>query len=343
MDETYTKRKIMITGYGTVAKEFVKMIMEQKERYRKSYGFYAKIVGIIGSKGMIYEEDGIDLVTLLSFGKGSQALGQYAQQKQISIQAPELKGDVLIECSPTNLETGEPALSYMKAAITKNMDIISVSKGALVQALPELKKLADTNGCRIKYSGATAAALPTLDIGEYSLAGSRITGIEGILNGTSNFILTSMSEDNLSFENALRLAQERGIAEANPALDVQGYDSACKILLLANGLFHKTWTLNDISIEGIEKVSKADMQFAKINGNDIKLVASARSIDGTITLQVKPEIITADNPLMNVKGTNKGILFHTEEMGTICCIGGASHPRGAAAAAIKDMLNLYRG
>jgi len=342
MKQSYTERKIIITGYGTVAMEIVKIIKEQNKKYQDSYGFSSKIIGIIGSKGMIYEEDGLDLETLLSFGKGMQALKQYSQQKQLPLQASSIKGDVLIECSPTNLETGEPALSYITAALNESMDIISVSKGALVHALPELKQLADRNGCRIKYSGATAAALPTLDIGEYSLAGSTITGIEGILNGTSNFILTSMSDANLSFEKALELAQEKGIAEANPALDVQGYDSACKILLLANGLFHKTWTLSDVSIEGIEKVTKADMQYAKINGNDIKLVASARTINGKMSIQVKPEVIAADNPLMNVKGTNKGIVFHTEEMGTICCIGGASHPRGAAAAAVKDMLNLYR-
>ncbi|MGP7817071.1 homoserine dehydrogenase [Niallia sp. 01092] len=342
MQKKVIEKKVIITGYGTVAKELVKLLNEQANRLVNTYHAYYKIVGIIGLKGMIYEEEGIDLQVLLTYGKGSKALDQYAKRKGLSFQQPVYKGDVLIECTPTDLETGEPALSYITNALTAKMHVVSVSKGALIHALPQFKKIADTNHCEIKYSGATAAALPTLDIGEFSLAGCQITSIEGILNGTSNFILTSMSEENVSFDHALKIAQERGIVEANPDLDIKGLDSACKILLLANGLLHTQLTLKDISIEGIENVTKADIQYAKIKGNEIKLIASATVKEGEVTVKVAPVVIHPENPLIHVKGTNKGILFHTEEMGTICCLGGASHPKGAAAAALKDMINLFR-
>ncbi|WP_445488819.1 homoserine dehydrogenase [Niallia sp. 03133] len=342
MHKKVIERKIIITGYGTVAKELVKLIKEQAGRLMKDYHTSYKIIGIIGLKGMIYEEEGIDLQLLLTYDKGSEALDKYAEKKGVAFQQPVLKGDVLIECTPTNLETGEPALSYITDALTAKMHVVSVSKGALIHALPRFKKIAEANQCQIKYSGATAAALPTLDIGEFSLAGCQITGIEGILNGTSNFILSSMSEENLSFDSALKTAQEKGIAEADPALDIKGLDSACKILLLANGLLHTQLALKDISIEGIENVTKADMQYAKIKGNEIKLIASATVEGEKVTVKVAPKVIHPENPLMHVKGTNKGILFYTEEMGTICCLGGASHPKGAAAAALKDMINLFR-
>lgn len=334
--------KIIITGYGTVAKEFIELLDRKKEELIEKYHTEFKVVGIIGSIGMIYESEGLNLSALHNLPQGSLGISQYASMKDLSVEEPSLKGDMLLECTPTNLETGEPALSYMKQAIEANMDIVSVSKGALVQSLPELLAMAKAKGCQIKYSGATAAALPTLDIGEFSLAGSNIKSIQGILNGTSNFILTSMSEGNMTFEEALLQAQEKGIAENNPNLDIKGLDSACKILLLANGLFHTKLTLEDIEIEGIEKITKADMQRAKINGCEWKLIATAKKQGDKLILQVKPEILPPENPLIHVKGTNKGIMFETEEMGTICCVGGASHPKGAAAAALKDVINLIR-
>ena len=333
-------KEIIITGYGRVAKEFVELLDKKEADLIRDYQAEYKVVGIICPIGMVYEKTGLSLSLLRNLPSGSKGLSQYANIRNLPLQKPTLKGDILLECTPTNLETGEPALSYMKEALDKRMDIISLSKGALVHALPELLEIARSKQRQIKYSGATAAALPTLDIGEYSLAGSNIVSMEGILNGTSNFILTRMSEDNLTFEQALHLAQEKGIAEKNPSLDVEGLDSACKILLLANGLLHTKYTLKDISIEGIQKITKADMQMAKINGCEWKLMATAKIHKGEVFLEVKPQVIHPDHPLFHVRGTNKGMMFHTEEMGTICCIGGASHPRAAAAAAFKDMLNL---
>ncbi|PKG25650.1 homoserine dehydrogenase [Niallia nealsonii] len=332
----------MITGYGIVAKELIKLLSEKQELLIDTYKISFKVTAIVGSKGMIYEEAGLDLPKLLQYGAGSTALMRYAREQRLSLQPPIFREDMLIECSPTDVQTGGAALEYIKNALQANMNIVSVSKGALVCAMPELLKMAKEKECKIKYSGATAAALPTLDIGEFSLAGCKITKIEGILNGTSNFILTKMSEENKSFEAALQIAQESGIAEANPDLDIKGIDSACKILLLANGLLGSQLTLEDIAIQGIMEVTKRDIQHAKINGNDIKLIASASLANRDVRVEVKPKIIKSDNPLIDVKGTNKGILFYTEEMGTICCTGGASHPKGAAAAALKDMINLYR-
>ncbi|GKU83633.1 homoserine dehydrogenase [Niallia sp. NCCP-28] len=342
MKRDYAERNAMITGYGIVAKELIKLLSEKQKLLIDTYKTSFKVTAIVGSRGMVYEKAGIDLLKLLEYGTGSTALIQYAEEKGLSLQPPIFREDMLIECSPTDVETGGAALGYIKNALYANMNIVSVSKGALVCSMPELLKIAKEKACKIKYSGATAAALPTLDIGEFSLAGCKIMKIEGILNGTSNFILTKMSEENKSFEGALQIAQERGIAETNPSLDIEGIDSACKILLLANGLLGSQLTLEDIAIQGITEVTKRDIQHAKINGNDIKLIASADFANGNVRVEVKPEIIKSDNPLIEVKGTNKGVLFYTEEMGRICCTGGASHPRGAAAAALKDMINLYR-
>jgi homoserine dehydrogenase len=337
------EKKIILTGYGTVANELFKLILNRSGAIKDKYGFELVVTGIVGSKGMLYQSEGIKLKSLLEGGVGSKALILYSQNFNVPIIEPNFQGDVLIECTPTNIQDGEPGLTYLLKAIDSEMDVVSVSKGAFVHAFLDIKKMADKKGSRLKYSGATAAALPTIDIGEYSLSGCTITRIEGILNGTSNFILTSMNQNNFSFEEALQMAQEKGIAESNPALDIKGYDSGCKILLLANSLLGTNYSLKDIKINGIEHLTKKDIKAAKRRKRHIKLLARAYKDDGKVIIDVSPCELNENHHLFHVNGTNKGVLFETIEMGTICSIGGASHPRGAAAAALKDLINLYRG
>ncbi|MEH7415754.1 homoserine dehydrogenase [Neobacillus drentensis] len=336
------QKKIMIAGYGSVAREFVRLILSRSKGIKEKYQIDLLVTGIIGSKGMIYQSEGIQLQELVDFGTGSDALLLYSQHFEIPIIDPRFEGDVLIDCTPTNLENGEPGLTYYSQAIRSGMDIVSVAKGALVHSFKEIMLEAQTKGTRIKYSGATAAALPTLDIGEYSLAGTTINRIEGILNGTSNFILTSMMDDHLSFAEALQLAQQKGIAEPNPVLDVKGFDSACKLLLLSNSLLGTDYSLKDIKIRGIDEVSMEEMLNIKQKNGRLKLLATAYKKEDQVVLEVTPCEIHSHHLLFNVNGTEKGVLFETSEMGTICCTGGASNPKGAAAAALKDFINLYR-
>lgn len=331
-------KRLIIAGYGTVARELIQLILTNSDRIKEKYNIDIIVTGIVGSKGMLFQKEGINLQKLLEWGTGSKALWQYSPV----LCEPTFDQDVLIDCTPTNIENGEPGLTYILNAIDSGMDVIAVAKGALVHSFEKIKRQTEKNGTQLKFSGATAAALPTIDIGEYSLAGTTITKIEGILNGTSNFILTSMNEQQNSFEEALKIAQQKGIAEANPALDVKGFDSACKLLLLSNSLLGTNVSLKDMTICGIERLSKFEMQKARERGARIKLMARAVVENDSVVLTVEPCELTPDHPLFHVNGTNKGVLFETEEMGAICCTGGASHPRGAAAAALKDLINLYR-
>lgn len=336
------QKKVIITGYGGVAKEFCQLILEHSESLKKRYGFDIAVSGIVGSKGMLYQSNGINLEALLKNGAGSIALSKYSGTFQLPLIEPNFEADALIECTPTNIDNGEPGLTYILKAIDLEMDVVSVSKGALVHSFHKIKKATKHKGTRLKFSGATAAALPTIDIGEYSLSGCTITKIEGVLNGTSNFVLTSMYENHLSFADALKIAQEKGIAEANPRLDVGGFDSGCKLLLLSNELLGTEYSLADVSIQGIEHLTRGDIEDSISRECQLKLLVRAYKKDERVFLEVKPVELHAGHPLYHVHGTNKGILFETKEMGTICTTGGASHPRGAAAAALKDLINLYR-
>lgn len=334
---------MVMSGYGTVGKEFVRLVFEKSSYIKESYGIELILTGIIGSTMTLYNEKGLHIQELLNYDTGSYALEEYSKNYPFDKSEKAPYGHVLIESTPTNIQTGEPGRTYIETAIENNMDVVAISKGALVTAWKEIKEKAKLSNVRIRYSGATAAALPTLDIGQFSLAGCQIESIEGILNGTTNYILTKMYEEGVTFQEALQQAQQKGIAETNPSLDISGMDSACKLLLLANSLFQTEYSLDDVSIKGIENVKKQDIEAAKEQGKSLKLIGAAyRDCSGNLKLEVCPCEIEEGHPLAHVNGTEKGITFHTDTMGKVTSIGGASSPRGAAAAALKDVINLYR-
>ena len=219
----------------------------------------------------------------------------------------------------------------------------TAGKGALVAAFRRLRTLAAERGLELRFSGATAAALPTLDVGLVSLAGATIEGIQGILNGTSNYILTKMAEG-LTYESALQEAQRWGIAEPDPSMDVGGWDSAAKLLLIANACLDADHGLDDVRVTGIDGLPPGFAGQAAAESRSVKLLATAspaKSGKGW-RLEVRPSLLDATHPLFHVSGTEKGITFATDTMGPVTLTGGRSNPRGAAAALLKDLINIYR-
>jgi homoserine dehydrogenase len=192
----------------------------------------------------------------------------------------------------------------------------------------------------LKYSAATAAALPTLDVGLHSLAGAEILSIEGILNGTTNYILTRIGEG-AGYDEALHEAQKKGIAEPDPARDVEGWDTAVKLLLIANSVLGLKLRLGDIRVEGITRLSGRKVGAAKEAGKALKLIGRISKSRGRWKAEVAPLVIDRSHPLFGVDGTNKGIVFLTDTMGTVAVSGGKSDPRGAAAALLKDVIHIF--
>ncbi len=247
--------------------------------------------------------------------------------------------DVLVEATPTNLVDGEPARSHIVAALAKGMDVITANKGPLVLFYRELQDRARATGGRIFMSAATAAALPTLDVGKLCTAGARIRAVEGILNGTTNYILTRMGQEGIAYDTALKAAQELGIAETDPTLDVEGLDTRNKIILIANQLFDQGLGIGDVRTTGITGVSRETMEKARADGRVIKLIGSARWQDDRLNVRVAPEALPTDHPLAGVHFSEKGISFETDSMGRITVTGGHSSPTGAAAALLKDLIH----
>ncbi|MFP6888262.1 MAG: homoserine dehydrogenase, partial [Nitrospinota bacterium] len=251
--------------------------------------------------------------------------------------------DVFVETTPTNIQTGEPALSHIRAALSRGMHVVSANKGPFIRSYNSLKSLADSKGTSLKLSAASAAALPILDVAQTCLAGAEIHTIEGILNGTSNFILSRMRIGDEDYEMALAEAQRLGIAESDPALDVEGYDTVNKLALIANVAMEANILPEQISRTGIVDISAEQVRQAAAEGKIMRLLGRAvMDQSGRVSATVAPELLSKNHPLASVDGAEKGVTFTTDTMDRITVAGGKSDPKGAAAALLKDILNIYR-
>ncbi len=335
--------KLALSGFGNVGRNFIKLVEEKQAEIARRYNLELRVVTVAGRQGSVHNAQGLDLQSLvaLSCGRELEKLPGFIKGSTGPEAVAASNASVWVEATPSHARDPEPALSNFKGAFAAGMHVVSLSKGPLVCAFSEVASLAAKAGVKIKYSGATAAALPTIDVALTSLAGSRITSVEGILNGTSNFVLALMEKDGISFAEALQEARRRGIAEPDPALDVGGWDTACKLLIIANTLFGQVFQMADITVEGITGVTAADLKEARFSGGTIKLIGSAKSREGGYVLHTGPQYLPWEHPLAGVQGTTKGIYFCTDTMGPLAVIGGFSSPRGAAAAALKDIISIY--
>ena len=340
--------KIILTGCGGVGKEFLQLIADRNEEIKEKYGLGLVVSAVVDCYGAAIADSNsglpvADLVDFVKEGHEVQTFSTYGKDEITGVEViTQLDADVLVEATPTDLIDGGAAKGHILGAIDKGMEIVSANKGPFVLFYKEVFKKARENNCGLHISAATAAALPTLDVGITCLAGTRVSLAEGILNGTTNYILSEMRNNGTAYDTALKEAQKLGIAETDPSYDVEGKDTANKTILIANRVFNKTLGLADITVEGITKVTPEDINTATKKGKVIKLIGTAEMIDGNIQLSVTPKAIDEKHPLALINGSQKAITYMTDTMGSITVTGGKSSPVGAAAAVLKDLINAFK-
>ncbi|UFJ41658.1 homoserine dehydrogenase [Brevibacillus humidisoli] len=333
---------LAISGFGTVGWHVAQLLAERQQRYAALYGADVRVTAVCSSRQGIHDPAGISWELLRNCSKSNGGLDASGQASAACTGAAYLSSsgaDVLIEAGPTDFHTGEPGYTYIKTALTQGMHAIVISKGALVVDYPGLAAIADERGVQLKISGATAAALPTVDLFRYNLTGCEVDELSGILTGTANFVLTLMTERNIPLADAVREAQRLGIAEANPRFDLDGWDTACKLTILANAVFGGKLKLSDIDVSGIDQVEK-DLDRYRSSGQVPKLIGRLTQTAGRLTAQVGCMFYPLVHPFGHVKGATKAIQVKSKEMGELVVIGGASDPRATAAAALKDFEHL---
>jgi len=224
--------------------------------------------------------------------------------------------DVLVVLTPTNVQNGEPGLTYIREALMAGIDVVTADKGPLVVAFRELTSLARSMGVHLCYEATVGGGIPVFSLARRALLGDRIRSIRGILNGTTNYVLTRMHFEGLPLDLALLEARSMGLAEKDPSLDLEGIDSACKVVILANALMGADKRLTDVRVKGINQVTADAIIAAKELGMTIKLLGS---IEGG-RLEVGPRLIRLDHPLC-VHGTLNSIQFKLDVMGDLTLIG----------------------
>ena len=340
--------RIVVCGLGKVGRNFVRLLDAKRGLMVESYGIEVKMVGVGELNGSVLNDRGLPPSELADYFEHHGSLSDYPKGGRTDWQGIDIvretpNVDVLVETTPTDIQTGEPALSHIRCALSRGTHVISANKGPFIRSYRSLKSLASDHGAILKLSAAAAAALPTLDVAQTCLAGAEIRSIEGVLNGTTNFILSRMRTEASSFEEALARAQSLGIAETDPTLDVEGFDTANKLALIANVSMDTNLLPEDVNRTGITGVTTEQVRQAATEGKFMRLVGRVEKDPlGKVIASVAPEPLPASHPLAGVDGSEKGITYTTDTMDRVTVAGGKSDPKGAAAALLKDLLNIYR-
>lgn len=318
-----------------VGQSLVKLFDSRADDLYAEYGLKPRVVGVFDSKGSAANSSGLDLERLIGVKKRYGTVKKYSDVKTMSgvDMIKNLDADVLIETTASNYNDAEPGMTHITTAMKKRLHVISVNKGPLALAFPSLMELAVYNQVMLRFSGTVGGGTPILNYAKNSLKGEQITSFSGILNGTTNYILTNMSQG-MTFEMALKDAQSRGYVEADESLDLDGLDAAAKLVILANWVMGMKVTMPDITCTGIRRLTTDDVKKAAKNKSAIKLIASCDK-----ELIVAPREIPIDDPLC-VNGTLNAIAFTSEHSGTQTIIGKGAGGMETASSILRDLLDI---
>ena len=332
-----------------VGQSLAKLLESRSDDLYAKYGLKPRIVAVSDSGGMASDTSGLDCGRLVGAKRRHGTVAAYRKdgaggagastgdaRNDAAAMMESIPGaDVLVETTPSNYRDAEPGMSNITTAMKAGMHVVSVNKGPLALAFPSLTELAAYNRVMFRFSGTVGGGTPILDYAKNSLDGERITSFRGILNGTTNYILSGMASG-MPPEAALQDARERGYVEADESLDLDGLDAAAKLVILANWVMGLKVTMPDVDCTGIRDVTSAHIGNAAAKGMVVKMTAAC---DGDGTLTVSPTEISGDDPLC-VNGTLNAISFTSEHSGTQTIIGRGAGGMETASAILRDLLYI---
>lgn len=337
--------KLAIIGFGNVGQGLAKIMSDKKAILNEKFDIDLSIVAVCDLyKGSIYNPDGFEPEVLLSDLKehGDLKSTTASITGWDAIETIDNSGaDILVELAFTDLKTGEPALSHVKKALNNGMHVSMTNKGPVALHFPELRKLAISKNVQIGIEGTVMSGTPSICLGNDMLLAAGITKIQGILNGTTNYILGEMSSG-AKYKDALKQAQALGYAEADPTGDVEGYDAAAKVVILGNLFMGLSVTLDDIDRKGISHITNTDISNAKNNNKQWKLIGMVENTDDGFFASVKPEMVSNEHPLASIKGATNAITYSTELLGDITLIGPGAGRIETGYAVIEDILSIHK-
>jgi homoserine dehydrogenase len=337
--------KLGLIGFGNVGQGLAQIVLERGEDYASRFGIQFLLVGIVDAmKGCVYDPHGLDIAQLLKkVETDGNFYGLQAEKSGWDALAliKESNADVMVELSYTNLTTGEPATTYILEALRRKKHVVTTNKGPAALHYDRLEQAARENGVQIGVEGTVMSGTPAIRLGRELLAGAGVQQVQGILNGTTNYILTQM-EAGASYAEALAQAQALGYAEADPTGDVEGFDAAGKVVILARLLMGVKIGMNDVDRKGISHLTPADIISARAAGERWKLIGSLARTQKGIQAKVQPTRIPTSHPLAGVSGATNAITYTTDLLGEVTLVGPGAGRLATGYAVVEDILAIYR-
>nr|WP_321497880.1 homoserine dehydrogenase [uncultured Methanolobus sp.] len=326
--------RVSVIGFGAVGQGVARVLIDKKE-YLQNMGLDFKVVAVADSRTAAIDANGVDLDAVLA---RKQSEGVVGSEKLSGLEIIEtIDHDLVIETTPTNIVTGGVGLVNMLAAFKHGRDVVTSNKGPLAMKYGELIEASKAGGSHFRFEATVGGAMPVLNLANDVLAGNTITNVEGIFNGTCNYILTRMMEEHAPYEQMLAEAQELGYAETDPTYDVEGIDTACKLVILANCVFGMNATHEDVTITGITKITPEALLLAQNEGYVIKLIGEVNDS----RINVAPKLVPIDHPLA-VGGSLNVASVQTDLSGPITVTGRGAGSIETASAILSDMISIYR-
>ncbi|HDR74053.1 MAG TPA: homoserine dehydrogenase [Methanoculleus sp.] len=317
--------RIAMLGFGSVGRGIAEAVSE------KDLGL--SITAVADSRSGIIDADGIDIRDVLERKRTTGLCGTPGITAEDVIESGVY--DVLVEVTPTNADSAEPALGYITCALTAGRHVVTSNKGPVALRYDALMQLAVSRNVQLRYEATVCGAIPLIQALEIGLAGNTITALNGVFNGTCNYILTRMTDEGLSYSQALLEARELGYAEADPTYDVKGIDAAIKLVILANSIWGLNVSLDDVDITGIDGLTTDALALAEDLDCTIRLIGEI--IPEKRILKVSPRVLSKDHSLV-VRDTLNAVTVETDMAGEITLIGRGAGSRETASAIIADIL-----
>ena len=314
--------KIGLVGTGTVGGGCIDIILKHREDFKKHYGIDIELVKVCSLNPAEAEAHGVGHLFTADFNE--------------IINDPDIQ--IVIELIGG---TGV-AHTIVTEALKAGKYVVTANKALMATAGEEIFKLADESNVEIAFEASVGGGIPIIDPMKHSLISNEVTSVLGIVNGTTNYMLTRIGEDGLSYDDALAEAQEKGFAEADPSADVDGFDAAAKIAILASIAFNSRVVLDDVHTEGIRNISPVDLKNAREMGYAVKLLAIAHRLPEGIDVRVHPTMISRSHQMAHVNGVYNAIYVTGDAVGETMFFGEGAGAGPAASAVMGDVLDVAR-
>lgn len=337
--------RIWLIGAGTVGTWLLGALDSQAQRLASRYGVRLTIVGLATARGgFAYHGPGLDPASVLAAVSAGRSIADLRGVERWPSAIAGLRAteaDLLVEVSASPATSGEPGVTHMREALQRAIPVVTSNKWPVALHGVELAALARSKGVAFRAESTVMSGTPVLSTLVEGLAGTVPFGVRGLLNATANFILSQMT-GGLSYPEALARAQQAGLAERDPAADVEGHDSVAKLMILSGLVFGRQLEREQVGSEGITAITGREIERARAAGGRLKHVATLgfAGPDGTgnVTASVRPEVISGDDPLLTVEGATNAVVAEASPVGRVTVIGPGAGPRLAGQGVLSDII-----